>query len=109
MMKKATTISITGGKGGVGKTSIALKLGMTLGELNKKVLLVDCDYNLSNTLLKLGLPVCEDFYGPVSSRKDLDGCLHRLGNFHLLPGLNGNLELFDKGGFSFDILVKDII
>ena len=49
--------SITGGKGGVGKTSISLKMATELSKVGFKVLLIDCDYNLSNTAINLGLPI----------------------------------------------------
>jgi flagellar biosynthesis protein FlhG len=50
-------VSITGGKGGVGKTSVALKTAQELSNMGYKVLLIDCDSNLSNTAIKLGLPL----------------------------------------------------
>jgi flagellar biosynthesis protein FlhG len=37
-------ISITGGKGGTGKTTVAINASIILSQLNKKVLLVDCDF-----------------------------------------------------------------
>jgi flagellar biosynthesis protein FlhG len=52
---KAKKISITGGKGGVGKTSFSLKFAKELAYAGRKVLLIDCDYNLSNTAIRLGL------------------------------------------------------
>ena len=55
--QKAKTISITAGKGGVGKTSVSVKFARMLADKGYKVLLLDCDYNLSNTVVKLGLPV----------------------------------------------------
>ena len=59
--KNSTTIAVASGKrwkGGVGKTSVAIKLSKTLVERKvKRVLLIDCDYNLSNTAFKLGFPL----------------------------------------------------
>ena len=46
---KAKTISVTAGKGGVGKTSVAVKMAKVLAKSGYKVLLLDCDTNLSNT------------------------------------------------------------
>jgi flagellar biosynthesis protein FlhG len=47
--KPCTKISVTGGKGGVGKTSIALKAAQELAKAGYRTLLIDCDSNLSNT------------------------------------------------------------
>ena len=106
--QKAKTISITGGKGGVGKSSISIKFGSILGELGYKVLLIDCDYNLSNTAVKLGLPLNNHFNDLVNHQKSFDDCLFKIGNLHLLPGCNGNLDLF-KNGFKFDQFIINLM
>jgi flagellar biosynthesis protein FlhG len=48
-------ISITSGKGGVGKTNITANLGIALAERGKKVLLWDADLGLANVDVVLGL------------------------------------------------------
>lgn len=88
-------ICITGGKGGVGKTSMALKMALELSNVGNRVLLVDCDTNLSNTGIKLGIAVKDDFYDLLIGKKPFYDCLYRKGNFHLLSACNGNLSLFE--------------
>ncbi|MCT4642827.1 MAG: AAA family ATPase [Bacteriovoracaceae bacterium] len=105
---KTITASITGGKGGVGKTSISLKLSKELSKLGFKVLLIDCDSNLSNTAIKLGLPLNNTFYSLVSSHKSFDECLYKENNFHLLSACNGNLDLFDSS-LNLEEIIIDII
>lgn len=48
-------IAVTGGKGGVGKTSVALNLALALAQRDKKVLLFDADLGLGNLDIMLGL------------------------------------------------------
>lgn len=108
LSKKARTISVTGGKGGVGKTSVALKLGRELASIGYRVLLLDCDYNLANTAIKLGLPLNDSFYSLLSAEKKFEECLHRDGRFHLLSGCNGSLELFENK-LPLDQVIIDII
>lgn len=51
----ARVITITSGKGGVGKTNFAVNLGITLSKLGQKVLLVDADLGLANVDVMLGM------------------------------------------------------
>lgn len=106
--RKAKTISITAGKGGVGKTSVSVKFAKMLAKKGYKVLLLDCDYNLSNTVVKLGLPVTNQFYELVSAQKEFEDCVFKDGNFHLLSGCNGNLDLFKKS-LEIDKIIIDIL
>lgn len=106
--KKTEIISITGGKGGVGKTSVALKLSKTLAASGKKVLLIDCDTNLSNTALKLGLPIDNTFYSLVSAERNFIECLYKEDNFHLLAACNGSIDLFDSK-FRLEDIIIDIL
>lgn len=101
-------ISITGGKGGVGKTSIALKTAQELARAGYRTLLIDCDSNLSNTAIKLGLPVDNKFEKLLSSELTFDECLIQQGNFHLLPACNGSIEVFESK-LNFDEIITDII
>jgi flagellar biosynthesis protein FlhG len=107
--KPAIVTSITGGKGGVGKTSISLKLSKSLARLGHKVLLIDCDYNLSNTAIKLGLPLNNsNFYSLLTAQKEFIDCLYKEGNFHLLSACNGDISLFETK-LKFEELMIDII
>lgn len=51
---KPSIIAITGGKGGTGKTLIAVNFAILFKNLGKKVLLIDCDVDNPNTYLLLG-------------------------------------------------------
>ena len=48
-------ISVTSGKGGVGKTNVVANLGYALTRLNKRVLVLDADVGLANMDVILGL------------------------------------------------------
>ena len=52
--KQSRVITITSGKGGVGKTNIAVNLAIALKMLGKRVLLIDADIGMANVDVLLG-------------------------------------------------------
>lgn len=54
-MAAAHALAITSGKGGVGKSVIALNLAVTLARAGRRVLLVDADLGLGNSAVLLGV------------------------------------------------------
>ena len=49
------SIAVASGKGGVGKTSIAVNLSLTLTRLGSRVVLFDADFGLANSHILLGV------------------------------------------------------
>lgn len=89
--KKAQTIAIASGKGGVGKTTIGVHLALELAQKGSKVLLVDGDLGMANVHLLLGRSVANGLYyflkDPVSFKD------------HILP-YNKNLDFISSAGDS---------
>ncbi len=50
----ADIITITSGKGGVGKTNVAVNLALNLIKKGKKVLVIDADLGLANVEILMG-------------------------------------------------------
>lgn len=75
---------------------MALKLALELSE-SHKVLLVDSDSNLSNSRLKLELPLSEGFDRFLNEQVSFEAALYRNRNFHLLSGANGSFDVFNRG------------
>lgn len=53
--RTARVITVTSGKGGVGKTSISLNLAIQLARLGKKVIIMDADFGLANIEVMIGV------------------------------------------------------
>ncbi|WP_235605383.1 MinD/ParA family protein [Rheinheimera salexigens] len=65
-------ISISGGKGGVGKTNVSLNLAMALAQLGKSVMVLDADLGLANCDVMLGLRVEKNLSHVLSGEVSLD-------------------------------------
>ena len=52
---KANIITITSGKGGVGKSNVAVNLALDLISKGKRVLIIDADLGLANVEILLGV------------------------------------------------------
>ena len=50
-----TSIAVTSGKGGVGKTNVAINLAVSLARLRHRVAILDADFGLGNVDVLLGL------------------------------------------------------
>lgn len=53
--KKTRIITVSSGKGGVGKTNIAVNLGIAYAQLGRKVIVMDADLGLANVNICLGI------------------------------------------------------
>lgn len=53
--KPVNVIAVSAGKGGVGKSNVAINLAVALAESGKKILLLDADLGLANIDIMLGL------------------------------------------------------
>jgi flagellar biosynthesis protein FlhG len=82
--------SITGGKGGVGKSNIALNLAVALSERGRRVCLLDADFGLANIDVLLGLKPPFNIAQVFAGRKKLDEILmDGPGNVKLIPAASG--------------------
>ena len=70
--RPATVLAVTSGKGGVGKTNVAINIAVTLARLERRVALVDGDFGLGNVDVMLGLAAEAHVGHVVSGERPLD-------------------------------------
>lgn len=92
------TIAITGGKGGVGKTSVALNLALTLARQDHRVLLLDGDTDLANVSIMVGLYPRKTLANVMAGECRLEEVILKTDyGLHIVPGASGVQECMDMG------------
>lgn len=95
-LKRASVIAITSGKGGVGKTNIAVNLAITLASAGKKVVLLDADLGLANADVLCNIDLPANLSHVIARRKDLNEVLVEApGGFKLIGGASGLARMAD--------------
>lgn len=88
------TISVTSGKGGVGKTNVTTNLGLCLANMGKKVLIWDADLGLANIDVLLGLNSLYNINHLLSGEKTLaEIIIEGPGGVRIMPASSGVQEM----------------
>ncbi|MBX3695270.1 MAG: MinD/ParA family protein [Steroidobacteraceae bacterium] len=121
-MRPVKVIAVTGGKGGVGKTSVAVSLATALAAGGQRVMLLDGDLGLANVDVFLGLTPRHTMAQVLSGERRLEEVvLDTPQGFKVVPGASGVAALATLGaaehlgivqGFSslatgLDVLIVD--
>jgi len=89
-------LSVTSGKGGVGKTSIVVNMAILMASQGKKVLVLDADLGLANIDVMLGLTPKHNIKHVLDGQCALeDILLEGPGGIKIIPASSGIQELVD--------------
>jgi flagellar biosynthesis protein FlhG len=92
--KTFRVVSVTSGKGGMGKTNITVNLGLTLAKGGRKVLLMDADLGLANVDVVLGVTPKVDLRHVIFEGGNIEDCItHGPEGVDILSGTSGVSEL----------------
>ncbi len=90
----ARVISITSGKGGVGKTNTTVNVGLSLVNLGKRVLLLDADLGLANINILLGFEPSATIHDVVAGKAKLEDVIVNYDyGLDIIPASSGIPEL----------------
>ncbi len=90
------TITITSGKGGVGKTSISVNLALHIAALGYRTCLFDADLGLANVNILLGLYPEYNLEDVILSHRDLkDVTIKNYEGIDIIPGSSGVEKIAD--------------
>jgi flagellar biosynthesis protein FlhG len=121
-LKWPKVISISSGKGGVGKTNVTANLGLAFTQMGKQVLVLDADLGLANIDVLLGITSHYSIEHLFNQEKRFSEILVKgPGGMSIMPASSGVLELvalqetqkimlldeLDHLGMSVDVLLID--
>lgn len=97
-MHPVQVIAITGGKGGVGKTSVSINLAVALAGIGRRVALLDADLGLANIDVLLGLNAKHNLEDVLTGQYSLrDVMLTGPGGIRIIPASSGTQHMAQLG------------
>ena len=108
--KDIRVVSVASGKGGVGKSSIAVNLAITMSRLGARVLILDADFGLANVDVMLGITTRLDLSYFLRGEKTLQEIV-QLGHegVQFISGGSGVKELISMSENQLSELLTNIV
>ena len=105
-LRNAIVIAITSGKGGVGKSNVAVNLGIQMASSGKRVVLLDADLGLANADVLCNLSIPSNLSHVIAGKKDLaEVMVSAPGGIKLIGGASGLARMADLTEFDRQRLV----
>jgi len=93
---RASVIAVTSGKGGVGKSNIAVNLAIRFAQAGKDVVLLDADLGLANADVLCNLDLPSNLAHVIARKRELSDVMVRApGGFRLIGGASGLARMAD--------------
>lgn len=103
------SISITSGKGGVGKTTLVANLSLLLADQGKKILILDADFGMANVDIFFGVRPQGDISQVLRGEKKITEVMHEVSkNIFLIPGGSGLSELSHLTAFQRRLILDSL-
>jgi len=104
-----STVAITSGKGGVGKTSIAVNLSVWLASKGVRVTLVDVDLGLANADILLNIRPRYTLAHVLSGHRTIEEIvMDGPGGLRFIPGASGVQEVADLSDFDRQTFINQL-
>jgi flagellar biosynthesis protein FlhG len=103
------TISITSGKGGVGKTTLTANLALRLSQTGNKVLIFDGDLGMANVDILYGVKADGNIHDVIMGEKAIHEVIVEVAkDVFLIPGGSGVLEFNNLNGFQRRAMIEAV-
>ncbi|XOZ33904.1 MinD/ParA family protein [Halomonadaceae bacterium KBTZ08] len=122
MSNPVQVVAVTGGKGGVGKSNVAVNLGIALCEMGQRVVVLDADLGLANIDVLLGISASYNISDVLAGECSLtDILVDGPGGIRIVPASSGTqrmtnlshmehaglISAFSELGDDIDVLIVD--
>jgi flagellar biosynthesis protein FlhG len=108
-MRRTKTVSITSGKGGVGKTTLTANLAFALARSGRRVLIFDGDLGMANVDIMFGVKADRHIHELFAGEKSLQEIIIPLTpNIDLISGGSGIVEMTRIDAFQRRALVESV-
>ncbi|WP_136604721.1 MinD/ParA family protein [Paenibacillus dokdonensis] len=107
--RTAKLITVTSGKGGVGKSNFTLNFALTLQSMGKRVLVFDADIGMANIDVLMGITAKYNLYHLLRREKRIDEIIERgPGSLSFIAGGSGMSDLFSLSQHDLDYFTEQI-
>lgn len=108
-IRPSRVIVVSSGKGGVGKSTLALNLSLSLCALGKRVILLDADMGLANIDIMLGLVPKYNIHHMIQGEKTLeDITIAGPRDLKIIPGGSGISELANLDSVDLKKIIMEL-
>ena len=103
-------ITITSGKGGSGKTSLAVNAAIELARMGQRVLVIDADFGLSNVDVMMGHPISHNLSHVIREEMSINDVIYD-GHYgvRFISGGSGVEELLSLQENQLNVLVREML
>jgi flagellar biosynthesis protein FlhG len=108
--RRASVIAVTSGKGGVGKSNVAVNLAIQFSSVGRDVVLLDADLGLANADVLCNVELPYNLSHVIARKKELSDVLYKApGGFRLIGGASGLARMADLTDFDRQRLVDALV
>ncbi len=105
--KMTRVMAVTSGKGGVGKTSVSVNLGVAMARCGKSVMIMDADLGLANVDVLLGLHPRHNLLHVIEQKCRLqDVVVTGPSGIRIVPGASGIMKMASLGSVQQAALIN---
>ncbi|HOE65730.1 MAG TPA: MinD/ParA family protein [Candidatus Hydrogenedentes bacterium] len=107
---RARVLAVTSGKGGVGKTSTSVNLGIAMAAQGQRVTVLDADLGLANVEVLLGLNSLYNLQHVIAGERRMRQIVVQgPGGIDLIPGSSGIAKLADLGPHARENVIRGLM